>query len=223
MWLLTLRGKLCLSPKEKTAKRVLDVGTGTGIWAIEYVDDLEKDWTWSSPFDFIFARVLSGSFQNYEDFIKKSFANLEPGGYLELQEVHVPYESDDGSLPKDSELAKMGIYFRDAANMAGRPMDMSPKLEGWMKDAGFVNVVVHMFKWPLNNWPRDPHYKELGSWCFTNIDDNLEGLTMAMFTRILGWTKDETVLFCSRVRKQLRDRRIHAYCPVYVLYGQKPE
>jgi ubiquinone/menaquinone biosynthesis C-methylase UbiE len=36
LWLLTLRGALCLSPKEASAKRVLDAGTGTGIWATEY-------------------------------------------------------------------------------------------------------------------------------------------------------------------------------------------
>ena len=28
-------GRLCLSPVEQ-AKRVLDIGTGTGIWAIKY-------------------------------------------------------------------------------------------------------------------------------------------------------------------------------------------
>lgn len=36
MWLLTLCGRMALSPKESGAKRVLDAGTGTGIWAIEY-------------------------------------------------------------------------------------------------------------------------------------------------------------------------------------------
>ena len=37
LWLLTLQGELGLSPKIKEpAKRVMDVGTGTGIWAIEY-------------------------------------------------------------------------------------------------------------------------------------------------------------------------------------------
>lgn len=37
LWLLTLHGELGLSPKIKEpAKRVMDVGTGTGIWAIEY-------------------------------------------------------------------------------------------------------------------------------------------------------------------------------------------
>jgi methylase of polypeptide subunit release factors len=36
LFLLTLDNKLCLSPKSEGAKRVLDVGTGTGIWAIDY-------------------------------------------------------------------------------------------------------------------------------------------------------------------------------------------
>lgn len=37
LWLLSMHGELGLSPKAMNgAKRVLDVGTGTGIWAIEY-------------------------------------------------------------------------------------------------------------------------------------------------------------------------------------------
>lgn len=37
-WLLTLRGALALNPNMDNAKRVLDVGTGSGIWAIDYAD-----------------------------------------------------------------------------------------------------------------------------------------------------------------------------------------
>ena len=37
LWLLTLHGELGLCPKVSgKAKRVLDAGTGTGLWAIEY-------------------------------------------------------------------------------------------------------------------------------------------------------------------------------------------
>lgn len=37
LWLLSLRGELGICPKAmEGAKRVLDAGTGTGIWAIEY-------------------------------------------------------------------------------------------------------------------------------------------------------------------------------------------
>jgi methylase of polypeptide subunit release factors len=36
MWLLSLDGKLNLAPLGKNFGSVLDVGTGTGIWAIDF-------------------------------------------------------------------------------------------------------------------------------------------------------------------------------------------
>jgi hypothetical protein len=36
IFLLTFRGEIALSPKAAGAKRVLDIGTGTGAWAIDY-------------------------------------------------------------------------------------------------------------------------------------------------------------------------------------------
>lgn len=35
-FLLTFEGRRCFAPGAETARRVLDVGTGTGIWAIEF-------------------------------------------------------------------------------------------------------------------------------------------------------------------------------------------
>lgn len=32
----TFDGKLALNPLAKTARRVLDIGTGTGLWAVQY-------------------------------------------------------------------------------------------------------------------------------------------------------------------------------------------
>jgi methylase of polypeptide subunit release factors len=36
MYIITLDGKRALNPGADTAKRVLDLGTGTGIWALEF-------------------------------------------------------------------------------------------------------------------------------------------------------------------------------------------
>ncbi len=44
-----------------------------------------------------------------------------------------------------------------------------------------------------------------------NIAPGLEGLSMAIFTRALGWTQQETEVFLVDVRKDLKDTRIHAY------------
>lgn len=44
LFLLTLGGKRALCPKADTAKRVLDIGTGTGIWAMEYGEFSQREW-----------------------------------------------------------------------------------------------------------------------------------------------------------------------------------
>jgi ubiquinone/menaquinone biosynthesis C-methylase UbiE len=36
LYVRTLHGELALCPKARDAKRVLDIGTGTGSWAIDY-------------------------------------------------------------------------------------------------------------------------------------------------------------------------------------------
>lgn len=36
LFMRTFRGYLCTCPKVNGANRVLDLGTGTGIWALEY-------------------------------------------------------------------------------------------------------------------------------------------------------------------------------------------
>jgi hypothetical protein len=39
----------------------------------------------------------------------------------------------------------------------------------------------------------------------------LEGLTMAPFTRVLGWEKEQVIVFLVSVREEMRDPSIHAY------------
>lgn len=131
-----------------------------------------------------------------------------------MQDIVLPYASDDATLAPSLELSKLGHLFVETSAIMGRPIDVSLKYRSMMAAAGFADVVERQFKWPLSAWPKDPHYKELGAWTFANLDGGLEGLTLALFTRALGWTREETVVFCSRVRAQLRDPRIHAYIRV---------
>ncbi|CAK7274960.1 hypothetical protein SEPCBS57363_006432 [Sporothrix epigloea] len=249
---LTFDGALCCCPKSAGAKRVLDLGTGTGIWAIEYadehpeadvigvdlspiqpafvppncsfeVDDVEKDWTWSRSFDFIYWRALLGCFSDPQSIVQKCFDNLEPGGYLEMHDGYFLIECDDGTLPPDCALLEMTKLAREASARLGRPMDVSPQYPKMMEKAGFVDIVTVKYKWPINSWPQERNLKTLGHWNLANVDGGLEGLHLALLTRGLQWTKEETLALCAQVRKDLRNTAYHAYWPVIYCYGKKPE
>lgn len=48
-------------------------------------------------------------------------------------------------------------------------------------------------------------------WVLEDLGGGLEGLSVALFTRVLGWSKEETDIFLAGVRKDMKDTKIHAY------------
>ncbi|KAK2055103.1 methyltransferase domain-containing protein [Colletotrichum caudatum] len=250
----TFDGRLGTAPpNEEGAKvgRVLDVGTGTGIWAIDFgdehpeadvlgvdlspasetfvppnvrfeIDDIEEPWTFSHPFDYIHSRLMTGSITDWEKHIKTCFDNLAPGGYLELTEGEAAPRSDDGTLTEETSLLKAVRLWSEGLAALGSPFGDISRLEGVMKDVGFEDVQVKRFKWPTNAWPKDPKYKELGQWTYENLSPNWEGFLMAPLTRALGWTKEEVLILAMEARRDCGNRSIHAYYQMYSMHGRKP-
>ncbi len=138
LFLLTLDGKLFTAPIPKV-NRVLDVGTGTGIWAIDFadehpesqvigvdlsptqpqfvppnvvfeVDDLTEPWTFSEPFDFIFARMTVSAFANTSHYFQQAFEHLKPGGWIECMDICNPVKADDSSMPSDTALLQWFVF-----------------------------------------------------------------------------------------------------------------
>ena len=93
-------------------------------------------------------------------------------------------------------------------------MDEAAKYKSYLESAGFVDVVERRFKWPINEWPKDPHHKEIGAWVRENLDTGVDGLLMALFTRFLGWSPEEVTVFSAQVRLALRNRNVHGYIPM---------
>ncbi|MBE3045453.1 hypothetical protein IMZ48_23480 [Candidatus Bathyarchaeota archaeon] len=79
-----------------------------------------------------------------------------------------------------------------------------------MRNAGFANVVHEKFKVPFGVWPKDPLLKEVGGYNHAQASMGLEGLTMRLYTGVLGWSEQEVIAFLARVRKDLNNPRIHA-------------
>ncbi|RYO76363.1 hypothetical protein DL766_006674 [Monosporascus sp. MC13-8B] len=148
---LLLDGKLHGAPLNKNIQKVLDVGTGTGIWAVDFadeypgaqvigtdlspiqpywippnckfeIDDAELPWTWpEGTFDYIHIRYLLGSISDWPQLFKQAFAALKPGGYVESFEPDASFESDDGSVTPDSPLTRWAQMNREGGKMSGKP------------------------------------------------------------------------------------------------------
>ncbi|KAK1839291.1 methyltransferase domain-containing protein [Colletotrichum chrysophilum] len=231
--------------------RILDVGTGTGTWAIEVadvfshaqvigndlspiqpewvpqnckfeIDDVESTWYMDAPFDFIHVRYMACSLRDWPAFVGRVYDNLEPNGWAEFSDMSVLYACDDGTLTEEHALMRWDRLFMQACDMLGREHSPGPKLEGWIRQESFTNVRCHHFKIPLGPWPKDLHMKDLG-WC--NLIQTLEGLdafTLKLFRSVLGWTEEAVQDLLDEVRQELEKKTYHAYYSSYVVYGQKP-
>ena len=138
-------------------------------------------------------------------------SHVKPGGWVEWQEKHPLFYSDDGSLKEDSAIATWGKTFFKAANELGTPASSPRHLKGWMLDAGFTDVEEHILKLPVGLWPKDKRLKNIGLFEMVNMDEGLGSLSMMLFTRALKWTPQEVELFLMDVRKDAKDSRIHSY------------
>ena len=166
---------------------------------------------------------MAGSFKDYPGFFKQCFDNIKPGGYLEMQDINIEFKSDDNTAPPDSAIVKWSDLLVEAFGKFGRPCNLADQYKKLMEEAGFVDVKEVVYKWPINDWPKDPKYKELGAWQCHNLLEGMQGFSMAPLTRALGWSPADVEVFLIEVRKDLKNRKIHAYSPIHFVYGRKPE
>ena len=235
---VAMYGKLYYAPLSQP-KRILDLGTGTGIWAIEMadkfpetevlgndlspiqprwapqnlrfeVDDVEAEWAFSGKFDFVHGCTLGGSIRDWPHLIKQCFDNTLPGGYCEFTEYDMTVHSPDETVPDDSVLRKTNTKFIQALRTQGIEPCPGPLLENLLKDAGFENVKATKIPLPIGTWPSERRLKEVGAWNFLQIVENVDAFVTYLFSKQLSYSRAEIERLCGDLRAQIQDPKIHA-------------
>ncbi|RDW69689.1 hypothetical protein BP6252_08709 [Coleophoma cylindrospora] len=249
LFVLTLENKLFFAPVE-SPRTVLDIGTGTGNWAIDYavqnpevkvigtdlsaiqpewvpencsflIADASDEWTFTEKFDFIHGRALITCFADPAAVFKRAYDALEPGGYFEMQDIlFQPFAVDD--TLKGTAMEKWNNTLIEGSKIIGRDWRCARNYAKWFKEVGFENVVETKLVWPTNSWPKSKKQKVIGMWCMADSLKGLNAISMAIMTRVLGMSAEEVEATVEEVKKDMQDKSIHAYWPIYVVYGRKP-
>jgi SAM-dependent methyltransferase len=120
-----LEGRLLNAPVVEPIVRVLDIGTGCGIWAAEFatehpttevigidvfpqptiaaprnchftIQDAEEDWKLGdAKFDIIHTRLVPFHAKEVPAVLRRCYEHLNPGGYIEMQESWPPCRTDE--------------------------------------------------------------------------------------------------------------------------------
>lgn len=191
IWQLSLSSRLHLAPLPQNVKACLDIGCGTGAWVIEFaeehpecqltgtdlspiqptmvpsnvtfiVDDITGEWLYPGKFDYIHSRAITVGVRDWGALVEQIWKNLRPGGWIEFQEYHFPFTSDDDTIKLCPALEQWSNNTASASAKMGMRLDAILAVPDVLKAKGFVNIGKAATKWPLGPWAQGKKEKKLG-------------------------------------------------------------
>ncbi|KAL5114953.1 hypothetical protein ACEQ8H_007125 [Pleosporales sp. CAS-2024a] len=234
------------------SSRVLDLGTGTGIWAIDMadqykaeilgvdiaatqppfvppncqfeIDDVEDDWQYKpNHFDFIHGRDLMTAVRDWPRLLGQAYTHLKPGGWIQLASTIPGALTDDDSIPPNSGYVESGRLYFEIAEKMGAPLDSPRKWAEQMRAVGLTNVQDVVYKLPMGPWPRSKRLRTVGRLEQTMIlDGGFEAYMLRGYTQVLGRRAEDLQIILALAKREIRDPSVHTYVQFHVTYGQKP-
>ncbi|CCX16289.1 Similar to tRNA1(Val) (adenine(37)-N6)-methyltransferase; acc. no. Q87SB8 [Pyronema omphalodes CBS 100304] len=160
-------GKIYMAPLEHPA-RILDIGTGTGIWAIDMADRFPD----AEVIGTDLSRNVSQAVGNWPKVMSEMYRCTKPGGYCELAELGIDLFSDDNTIGPN--FAEWVALLCEALKKMNRPQATAEALKQHLEEAGFVDVEVVTEKQPFGLWPKEKHMKTVGVMVMLNAEAGAE-------------------------------------------------
>ncbi|KJZ68996.1 hypothetical protein HIM_11612 [Hirsutella minnesotensis 3608] len=229
---LLLHGSLFSSPIDLAGRSILDIGTGTGQWAVDmadrdpsriiigldispiqpefvppnvhfFVENVETEWRETDKYHLVHLRGMSGSIKDWPSLFRKIYQALKPGGVMEAHETLPAVFSKNQNLAPDNPLVDLMRDLVRAHSQIGQPLDPVSSFRICAEEAGFIDVSEEIVEAPLGNWPEDQQQKDIGEMLASSFKKGLHGLTAKAFRDILGRSEEEVEVFNAFVRREL--------------------
>lgn len=252
LWLHALKGRLHLAPFPSDIQNALDIGTGTGIWAIDFadmypdcqvmgtdlspiqpgwvppncqfmVDDADSGDEWDLPqMDYIHSRIITVGIKDWPRYFQRCMKTLKPGGWIEVQEYIIDIYCADGTCPEDDPAFQWSKINSEAMNKNGTDPRAAARFGDYLRDVGFVNVTEVREAWPIGASATEDEHSKILGQSMLYNITEATRSMSAFITRKLGWSKEEVDVLLSKLHTALKDDRRHHCVDMIVHYAQKP-
>ncbi|KAG5776214.1 hypothetical protein H9Q73_010121 [Fusarium xylarioides] len=242
---------LHLSPITSKPKRVLDVGTGPGTWALEFatkypscsvlgVDiepvhppytksncsfktfDITHDWDIFNGGNFDFIHIRQiGDIGDKKKLVQSAFDNLRPGGWVEFTEWIAIPQSPNHSL-NGTQFRRWSDLMEQGMRNFGTTLKYPEKFKPYLQEAGFERVIETRHGAPTNACYPGKKLQRIGHLMTQNWLFILEPLTMPVFTQGLGWSLEQVKKFLVDVKKEIGNTKYHSFMTLITFCAQKP-
>ncbi|MCJ1275552.1 hypothetical protein MMC21_003355 [Puttea exsequens] len=247
-YLPVLDGKLTLANIPVNTSRILDIGTGTGDWAIAIaerypdahviatditagfqpsagppncefeLDDASEEWAYSEAFDFVHVRGLTGAFADWSEFYAEVNKHLRPGGLLEVKDWGVIQLRN---APKDSWVSMFNGAVQSAAQLAGRQISLQHLRKEKFEKVGLSVVKTKSFEVPLGPYLPDARKKVAGKMAMIAALEGLEAVSLRLLMRHLAWKAEDVRELCAKVQEEVMDPDVRAFVQCQVVVARK--
>ncbi|KIW06128.1 uncharacterized protein PV09_03293 [Verruconis gallopava] len=179
------------------------------------------------PFDFIHSRCVGGGIRKsrWDSYIRDLRAMLRPGGYVQLAEYYLLFQSDNGKLDTTNPgLYRWSqMYFRVMESYYDRDPRIGRKLADKLRSQRFRHVRSKQYKIPIGPWHEDALMRSIGQENIANIDQLLDSHSIYPFTNAGpdSWTARDVENNKAWAVREINDPGLKLYVVLYVAWGQR--